>query len=78
MLDLTTVDVTQTRFYQDVFQAGEVNLVLRLLTRLCGSLSEDQVSQIRGLSLDRLEELAEALLNFEGLSDLDGWLRSHV
>ena len=43
MLELTDVDLKQTRFYQDVFtegrQAGEVTLLLRLLQRRCGELA---------------------------------------
>ena len=90
MLDLKTADVTQTRFYQEVFQVGEqqgeqkgrqegrqeeaVALVLRQLTRRCGVLSPAQKEKIGGLAIEQLEALGEALLDFTGLSDLDAWL----
>jgi Domain of unknown function (DUF4351) len=41
MLDLQEVNFSQTRFYQDVLQKGEANLVLRQLQRRCGVLSSD-------------------------------------
>jgi hypothetical protein len=39
MLDLQEVNLSETQFYQDVFQKGEANLVLRQLQRRCGILS---------------------------------------
>ncbi len=32
------------------------------------------MARVRALPLERLEELAEALLDFQGPADLDGWL----
>lgn len=46
-------------------------LVLRQLRRKLGDLSEAQVAQIEGLPLNRARELAEALLDFESMSDLE-------
>ncbi|MBE9231823.1 DUF2887 domain-containing protein [Cuspidothrix issatschenkoi LEGE 03284] len=82
MLNLKTVDVTQTRFYQEVFQEGqqegrqegEANLLLRLLTKRYGMLSPSQEKQIRSLAVEQLESLGEALLDFTNKSDLDMWL----
>jgi len=55
MLDLTDVDLKQTRFYQDVFaegrQEGEVTLILRLLHRRCGELTPAMREQITNLRL---------------------------
>ena len=53
---------------------GELELALRQLRRRCGELSPAQVSRVRALPLERLEELAEALLEFHGLADLTAWL----
>jgi hypothetical protein len=39
MLDLKEVNFSETRFYQDVLQKGEANLVLRQLQKRCGVLS---------------------------------------
>ncbi len=53
---------------------GEVALTLRLLARRCGPLSADTTATIQALSLPRLEELADALLDFQGAEDLRQWL----
>jgi predicted transposase YdaD len=78
MLDLKTADITQTRFYQDVFQEGrqegEAALIVRQLTRLVGNLPEPQLQQIRGLPQAKLEALGEALLDFASPADLQRWL----
>jgi predicted transposase/invertase (TIGR01784 family) len=94
MLNLKTADVTQTRFYQEVFQEGqqagqqegrqegrqegETGLVLRMLTKRYGLLSLAQQEQIRGLNIEQLESLGDALLDFTEISDLDGWLLAHL
>ncbi|WP_107806780.1 DUF2887 domain-containing protein [Nodularia spumigena] len=86
MLDLKTADITQTRFYRDVFQLGakegkaegrqegEAQLIIRLLNRRCGVLSPNQEAQIRSLDLNQLESLGEALLDFTTIADLEAWL----
>jgi hypothetical protein len=53
-------------------------VTLRLLSRRCGPLSGEQESQIRRLPLERLEALAEALLDFEGMADLNAWLAANA
>jgi hypothetical protein len=55
-------------------QEGELDLALRQLRRRCGDLTPEQVARVRALPLERLEELAEALLDFQGAADLDTWL----
>jgi predicted transposase YdaD len=55
-------------------QAGELDITLRLLRRRCGTLSPAQDAQIRALPRHRLEALAEALLDFHGVDDLNAWL----
>ncbi|MEA5559373.1 DUF2887 domain-containing protein [Nodularia spumigena] len=90
MLDLKTADITQTRFYRDVFQLGakegkaegrqegrqegEAQLIIRQINRRCGVLSPNQEAQIRSLDLNRLESLGEALLDFTTIADLEAWL----
>lgn len=39
-----------------------------------GLLNAEQESLIRSLPLERLEGLAEALLDFKGMADLNAWL----
>ena len=93
MLNLKTADITQTRFYQDVFQLGiqegrqegrqegkqegEANLIIRLLNRRLGVVTPNQENQIRSLSLPGLEALGEALLDFTNPTDIDTWLNTH-
>jgi predicted transposase YdaD len=78
MLDLPVTSLKQTRFYQDLVkegrQEGESVLVLRLLRRRCGFLSSEIEDRIKGLSIEQLESLADALLDFGGLPDLEVWL----
>ena len=97
MLNLKEADITQTRFYQEVFQIGQqdgqqigrkigqqegrkktVDLLLRLLKRRCGKLSIAQKSQVRSLPITDIENLAEALLDFQGIADLEIWLRENI
>jgi len=49
-------------------------LVLRQLPRRCGQLSKSQELAMRALSLEQLEALAEALLDFDGPEAFDAWL----
>ena len=57
---------------------GEAKVTLRQLSRRCGPLSAEQESVIRSLPLERLEALAEALLDFEGMADLNAWLAANT
>jgi hypothetical protein len=56
-------------------QEGELTLILRLLTRRVGGIAPDSEAQIRTLSLNQLETLGEALLDFSQPSNLDDWLK---
>ena len=49
-------------------------MTLRLLNRRCGPLSETTTAQIQALPVDQLEALADALLDFQGPTDLTSWL----
>jgi len=51
-----------------------VSLVMRLLNRRLGSIAPEMEAQIRALSVDRLEDLGEALLDFQSEADLIDWL----
>jgi predicted transposase YdaD len=57
---------------------GEAKVTLRQLGRRCGPLSAEQERLIRSLPLERLEALAEALLDFEGMADLNDWLAANT
>lgn len=56
---------------------GEQSLVLRLLTRRMGDISSETRSQIQSLTLEQLEALGEALLDFTESADLVTWLEQH-
>ncbi|MEH2012271.1 Rpn family recombination-promoting nuclease/putative transposase [Nostoc sp.] len=57
---------------------GERTILLRLLNRRVGNISDALVSQIRGLSVEQLEALGDALLDFSTLADLSEWLQSEL
>jgi hypothetical protein len=59
---------------QQGVQQGEVNLLLRLLNRRLGSIPANLEQRIRQLSVEQLEELGIAFLDFEGETDLVNWL----
>ena len=60
------------------WKEGKLNIVLRLLNRRCGQLSIAQQAQIKSLPINKIESLAEALLDFKGMEDLEIWLRENV
>jgi Domain of unknown function (DUF4351) len=49
-------------------------LVVKLLTRKLGNLSPELLVRVNGLNLDRVEALAEDLLDFTSVGDLERWL----
>ncbi|MFM7545733.1 MAG: DUF4351 domain-containing protein [Synechococcales cyanobacterium] len=51
-------------------QEEATTLVICQLLRCLGALSEVQVEQIRQLSIHQSEELGEALLDFEVMTDI--------
>ncbi len=55
-------------------QEGILLVVMRLLTLRLGLVDPVLQQRIEGLSITRLEELSEALLNFETATDLAVWL----
>lgn len=72
--------------YQDILQEGlqqglqqgEVALVLRLLQKRIGPLDQTLESQIRSLSIEQLEALGEALLDFTQPDNLTHWLQHNA
>jgi Domain of unknown function (DUF4351) len=55
----------------------ERSLVVRQLNRRVGVEPKDLETQISSLTLDELEGLGNALLDFTSFSDLEVWLQSH-
>ncbi|WP_228054456.1 Rpn family recombination-promoting nuclease/putative transposase [Gloeocapsopsis crepidinum] len=76
--------------YQEILAEGEQigeqqgrlaegrSLVLHQLNRRIGELPPDVRQQIESLSLEQLENLAEALLDFQQIADLEAWLHQGV
>jgi predicted transposase YdaD len=69
--------------YQEILAEGEQRgeqrermLILRLLTRRVGELPQEVIEQIQSLSLEQLENLGEALLDFQAIADLETWFNT--
>jgi hypothetical protein len=52
-------------------------LACKLLQRRFGLIPARLTGQIQDLSLERIEVLGEALLDFTNLADLETWLHQH-
>lgn len=59
---------------QEGLRQGEAKIVLRLLSRRLGLFSADLKQRIESLPVARLEELGDALLDFQEVKDLETWL----
>ncbi|MFB2879047.1 DUF4351 domain-containing protein [Floridanema aerugineum] len=55
-------------------QREAVSFVLRLLNRRFGSIAPNIEEKIRRLSVNQLEDLGEAILDFQRETDLNSWL----
>lgn len=71
-------DIKQTRVYQEAKQEGETQLLLRLLSKQFGQMGNRRIQAINQLSLEQLEDLGEALLDFNNVAELDNWLKSCI
>lgn len=64
--------------YQDILQKGdkqgEERTIIRQLNRRFGEIDSSLIDKIRVLSVEKLDDLAEALLDFSEVSDLIAWL----
>jgi len=70
------IEIGQQRGIEIGFQR-EQDLTLRLLRRKIDDLSPEQENQVRALPIEQLESLSEALLDFDGRSDLTQWLEEN-
>ena len=71
------ITLKETRVYQEIKEEAEQrerSLILRLLTRRVGELPQEVRSSVENLSLEKLEHLSEALLDFSSMDDLQLWL----
>jgi predicted transposase/invertase (TIGR01784 family) len=83
------IELQQTRVYQEAKAEGKVEgkaeereiglqreraLVLKQLNRKLGNLSTQLQSAVSARSIDNIESLGEALLDFNSIADLESWL----
>nr|WP_322664616.1 DUF4351 domain-containing protein [Dendronalium sp. ChiSLP03b]MDZ8208225.1 DUF4351 domain-containing protein [Dendronalium sp. ChiSLP03b] len=59
-------------------EEGKRSLVLRQLNRRVGAIPDAMLSQFQALSLEQLEALGEALLDFNAIADLKEWLQNRT
>ena len=59
-------------------QEGEAAVTLRQLNRRCGPLTGATTAQIQALPLEKLEALADSLLDFTGPADLAAWMAANT
>ncbi len=79
-------DIKQTKVYQEARNEGRQegrqeegsSILKRQLSKRFGKISDRRLQIINQLSLEQLEDLGEALLDFKEISELDRWLNSHI
>ncbi|GAA6615648.1 DUF4351 domain-containing protein [Scytonema sp. NUACC26] len=67
-------------YQQDREQAvreGEQRLIIRQFTRRFGEIDASLTEKVRELSIEQLEALAEAFVDFSDITDLESWLTNH-
>ena len=83
--EMLGITLKETQVYREIKQEGredgreegQKSLLLRLLTRKVGELSSEVRQNIDNLSIEQLENLGEALLDFSSMVDLENWLKTH-
>jgi hypothetical protein len=68
------ISLQETRVYQEARADEAKLLILRQLTRRLTEVPEPIKVNINALSINQLESLGKALLDFSSLSDLETWL----
>jgi predicted transposase YdaD len=83
------ITLQQTRVYQDAKAEGKAegvsegrqaeaqSMILRQLSRRFGTLSPDVNALVMALPVAKLEDLGEALLDFQEIADLQNWLQAN-
>ena len=84
MLSVYEVKLQDTRFYQEVSAEGEQNECIKLLSRQLRRKFgvqpelETILQRFPTYPLEKLEDLADALLDFNAMTDLETWLADHI
>ena len=60
------------------WRLGMLDVIQRQLTRRYGQFSKTQERQFYTFSLDQLTNLAEALMDFRGKTDLNQWFKGQM
>lgn len=71
----------ESPWYQEILREGEQrerSLILKQLNRRVGALSPEITVQVQALSIDQLEALGEALLDFTQVDELNAWLERNA
>jgi predicted transposase YdaD len=82
------IELQQTRVYQEAKAEGEVigenrglererALVFKLLTRKLVTISPEIETRVNSLTIEQIESLGEALLDFTQIGDLTNWLDTY-
>jgi predicted transposase YdaD len=58
-------------------ELGEQQTIIRLLTRKFGELDSSLVDKIKTLNIEKLDNLADALLDFSNINNLVTWLNDN-
>ncbi len=83
--EMLGITIKETQVYREIKQEGREegkeaearSLILRLLGKRVGELSPAVHQSIENLSLEQLENLGEALLDFSSMADLENWLEEN-
>jgi predicted transposase YdaD len=76
---LLSEDIMQESvIYQDILQKGEERTIIRQLNRRFGEIDSSLIDRIKLLLIEKLDTLAEALLDFSALFDLVAWLEQNT
>ena len=60
-----------------LFRSGEQRTIIRQLNRRFGEIDSSLVDKIKLLTIEKLDDLADALLDFSELTDLVNWLNDN-
>ncbi len=63
--------------YQDILQKGEQRTIIRQLNRRFGEIDSSLLYKVRMLTIEKLDDLADALLDFSEITDLITWLNNY-
>ena len=72
--EMLGITLKETRLYQEIKEEEAQSLIFRQLTRRVGELPQEIRQRVENLSLEQLENLGEALLDFNSMTDLQAWL----